>query len=161
MQRPDSAKVLIETLWDYQKVFTNNAHDKIEVDTGLTQIGQSAPNVMQNFKLSVKPRFKNNFVAPNGARQLDLHRLWPNRGTGYHLFKKKIGSDKLPSILSESQKQEKKAVSVMWFVDVKGAKALFSRGTTSHLIFALVNKSARSRGKTPFDRSLVIRQVQT
>lgn len=153
---PGQRKVLIETLWGLPEGLYYNAHDKIEVDTGSAHIGQAAPNVMQNFKFSVRPRFKRNFVAP------DQFGNWITQSVAEPW-------DWLPSIPQKDwirqiafdtkriAEQEKKAVSVMWFVDVKGAQAPLFAWYHEPFDFDLVNKSARSRSKTPFDRSLVIR----
>lgn len=153
---PGQRKVLIETLWGLPEGLYYNAHDKIEVDTGFAQIGQAPSNVMENFKVSVKPRFKRNFVAP------DEYDNWITQTVAepWDWLLSIPNEDWIRQIAFDTKRiaeQEEKSVSVMWFVGVKGAQAPLFAWYHEPFDFALVNKSARSRGKTPFDRSLVIR----
>lgn len=155
---PGQRKVLIETLWGLPEGLYYNTHDKIEVDTGLAQIIGAKPEVMKRFRLSIKPRFKRNFVAPDDQGN------WITQNVAepwdWRLSIRK--EDWIKQIAFDSKRiaeQENKAVSVMWFVGVPkwASHAPLFAWYHEPFDFALVSKSVPSRGKTPFDQSLVIR----
>ena len=155
---PGQRKVLIEALWGLPEGLYYNAHDKIEVDTGMAQIGKSNPEVMEKFQLTLKPRFKRNYVAP------DEQGNWMPKNVAepwdWRLSIQK--EDWIKQIAFDSKRiaeQENKSVSVMWFVGVPewASSAPLFAWYHEPFDFSLVRSSTPSRAKTPFDKSLVIR----
>lgn len=155
---PGQRKVLIEALWGLPEGLYYNSHDKIEVDTGSAQIMEAKPDVMKQFRISIKPRFKRNFVAP------DEQGNWITKNVAEPWdWRLSIRNEEwIKQIAFDSKRiaeQENKAVSVMWFVGVPkwASPAPLFAWYHEPFDFSLVSKSVPIRGKTPFDRSLVIR----
>lgn len=155
---PGQRKVLIEALWGLPEGLYYNAHDKIEVDTGLSHLGSESEAVMDRFKITVKPRFKRNYVAPDDAGNWIpkwVSEPWDWRPS----IRKEQWIRQIAFASKRIAEKESRALSVMWFVEVPSWASTTPIFPWYHepFDFGLISKSSPSRQKTPFDRSLTIR----
>lgn len=154
---PGQRKVLIEALWGLPEGLYYNAHDKFEVDTMVSTIGNSNPDI-QKFRVTSKPRFKRNFVAPDESGNwitMNVAEPWDWRPS----IRKDLWVRQIALDSKRIAEQEGRAVSIMWFVDLpqRTSQAPVLPWYHEPFDFSLVSKSRPSKSKTPFDRSLVIR----
>lgn len=155
---PGKRKVLIEALWGLPEGLYYNAHDKIEVDTGVANLGADSEKSVDRFKINAKPRFKRNYVAPN--EKGDWIPKYVSEPWDWRLSIRKEQWIKQIAFASKKiAEKENRAISVMWFIEVPCWASQTPVFPWYHepFDFSLINRSLPSRQKTPFDRSLTIR----
>lgn len=111
---PTGRIVEIEALWGLPEGLYYNAHDKVFVDTKLTEAELLTPDVAEIKK--IRRAYKETFIAPNSSG------AWVEKRTKQpHDWNLCIDDQSIKQIAIESRKianLEKKQISVMWFIGI-------------------------------------------
>jgi len=118
--RPDERRVRIESLWGIPEGAYYFAHDVYDVDTGVADISDGAPENCT--EISARERYKGKFIAPNEAgewvvQQADESSDWSRS------VKKKAWLQEIAWTTRRIAAQVGHAVVVMWFVDVPSGQS--------------------------------------
>jgi len=155
---PKERKVQIESLWGLPEGLYYNSHDKYIVDTGSKDIGALNSN---QFKVQTKTRYKGFCVIPNDSGEWNAKKVKQPYDWKQSIEKKewitKIANDS--RLIAE---HEKKALSVMWLIDVQGTFSHTKIFPWHHEEYDihLLSETIQNRKKNPFDEVFLIRNKQ-
>lgn len=152
---PQERKVQIESLWGLPEGLYYNSHDKYIVDTGSKDIGALNP---KKFSVHTKPRYKGFCVIPTDNGEWNAEKVKQP-----HDWKVSIEKEEwITKIAKDSRliaEHEKKALSVMWLIDVQGTFSHTEIFPWHHEEYDihLLSKTIQNRKKTPFDEVFLLR----
>lgn len=155
---PGVRKVQIEALWGLPEGLYYNAHDKYIVDTKILRIDQIQTADIERFEVVERRHYKHFFIAPDKDGHWTSKILKPPYDWGNAIQKKAW----IKEIAFESRRiaeEEKKPLSIMWFIDVPNEycqKSIFPWYHEDHDP-SVTNRVGTNRAKTPYDKLLVIR----
>jgi predicted house-cleaning noncanonical NTP pyrophosphatase (MazG superfamily) len=155
---PGQRKVLIEALWGLPEGLYYNAHDKYIVDTQTPKGKHLTSDDMIRFEVSEKPRFKRFFVSPDATGRWIPQILKPPYDWRGSIQDQEWAKE----IALESRRiaeEEKRPLSIMWFVDVPLSVCGRPVFPWHHEIYdsRINSRTPTHRTKTPFDESLDIK----
>lgn len=158
---PGQRKVLIESLWGLPEGLYYNSHDKVTVDTIKPRIVDLLNFDLSKFTLVKVPRFKHFIVAP------DTDGKWITKNLAAPWdWKFSIKKDEwIREIALNSRKiaeKEGRPISIMWFIDVPKWASDVPVFPWYHEEFdyGQIKRSNTYRAKTPFDKTLTIRNSE-
>lgn len=158
---PGERKVQIESLWGLPEGLYYNSHDKYIVDTKNSKIKEIDEVAIQLFDVRPKINYKHYFVKP------DEQGLWKTEivQPPYDLSPSIKKKEWIKQIAYESRclaEEEKKPLSVMWFIGVP-SKVNNKQIIPWHHEYCQIKDSNRSkinRKKKPFEQSIIIRKTE-
>jgi predicted house-cleaning noncanonical NTP pyrophosphatase (MazG superfamily) len=155
---PNERKVQIEALWGLPEGLYYNAHDKYVVDTHTRRSEDLKDADVHKYLVIHKENYKHFFVTPDELGHWTLKVLKPP----YDWLGSIEKEDWIKEIAFHSRRiaeEEKKALSIMWFIDVSMVDNQAVNLPWYHEAFD-GQKSSRAqtqRKKTPFDKDLTIK----
>ena len=157
---PSNPFVQIESLWGLPEGLYYNAHDKYLVDTDKANISSVHAGMVETFKVKEKRSFKRVFVSTTKTGKWETLHLAPP-----YDWKGSLSHATCRYIAYQSRRiatEEKKSVSIMWFVGTPANIAGTPAIPWYHEEFDLTlgKPSMATKTKTSFDKYFVIESVK-
>lgn len=155
---PGKRQVQIESLWGLPEGLYYNAHDKFVVDTKKADFKDIKLDELHNFVLKEGTNYKKYFISPDSDGTWRTKTVKPPYDWRRSIKYKKW-LNKLAYQSRRIAEEEGKTLSIMWFIGVPKEIGKDSIIPWYHELYdpVITRRAITHRTKTPFDKSLIIK----